>query len=927
MRDEFIPSIYTFITTLLRFKVDYPACLQELQSDKSDQLSYILRRYLSTMQEKNLMDAQMICDWAVRMLKDGVGFPINTLLILGIGEASPLESDLLLALCEHSPCSKWYNFAEHDWSPHGGSEGKHVLHFDHVMPDEEETVLTNSLDDTGGGHLGRPIFMSSFRNPLEEANAVASQISRLIRDGVEPQSICVLLPQRAKSAPLYRQVLKDHSIPAHITVRGSLAELPIVQTIFDAFEVVNSNYCTENIVRLLQSPYVRLRHLGDDVNERNLSAHDVRRYATEGRIMRGKDTWEKGLLELEKEKTQRKDAPNATGSDIEMLDRQLEKIRDLAVSMPQLIELLESLEGKKSIRGHAQALRNLISSLKIGEHLLYEYESIRKLEFSGLREFLSILESMEQIAPLSEEREIDMEQFVWSLRREVLSNEIPSLDSADSTVMVSGLREIALRPMSHTFIVGLVDGDMPDLNVSFPLADDFERSRMSILKSDVMLGQEREYFLSALIHTKSEIYLSYPRSEEDAPKIPSIFYDRISQNIHTEQFPLCESPSSTLNTQKDLGHRIGNLPTIDAVVGLETEFDAQEIYDTIEIERRHRTGPYRTIYDGVLSNEKDIVSKSAEMHLNKTFSYSMLERFNECPFKYLVRDILNIKPFEELEEGVRPTDRGTIFHRVAYLFHSEWKGKVNPADRKVAVDRIRQIGKEEIDAARGRGAVWDAFRIRMLGEGDIPGVLARFIDNEMTDPLPGFTPMMFEIGTVKSGRDAPLAPKSGPILLDIEEGPVSQMKFTFIIDRVDIGEGMKAFILDYKTGRVPTTTAVSNGDKLQLPLYILALEEMFPDITCVGAGYYSVGSEMEIVPMLADKAAKVLMGDLGKKKCVNDHYHQILEDVRKRLGKILSGMMKGEYHPSMTGNYCEATCDYYTTCRFQELRLLDRGGI
>jgi ATP-dependent helicase/DNAse subunit B len=928
MRDEFIPSIYSFITTLMQFKVEYPACLNEFQSEKSYQLSHILRLYRSTMQEKDLMDPPMIVDWATQMFKEEKGPQINKLLILGIDEPNPLELDLLHALCQYSTHSTWYNFAGQDWRPHGNEEREQAGSFDHIVPDEQEAFLSNALDDMRGGHLDRPIFISSFGDPLEEANAIASQISKLIQDGVDPQTICILLPQRTKSAPLFQQVLKDYHITAHISQRGSLAELPIVQTLFDAFEAVRCEYSTESLVRFLRSPYVKLQFQDGDGNEKRLYAHDLRRYATEGGIVKWRDDWEKALFNLAGQKKERKMDPLSTGSDIEKLDQQLGKIRDLSISIPRLIDLLASLEGRKSVKGHVHAVRALISNLRINKHLYHRDDSIRKMEFAGLRGLQSILDSMELFASIYEEGEIELNQFVWRLRGEILSNEISSFDSKDPAIEVLGMREMVTYPMNYTFIAGLVDGDMPDLNVSFPLADEFERSLMSILKPEELLRQERAYFLSALIHAKNGIYLSYHRFDDGSPKIASIFYDRISRNVHHERFPECKTSPSTLWTQKEIGRKIGDLQTKEAIANLETELGVQDIYDAIEIESKHRTGQYHTTYDGVLSSEKDIIAKTTDLHLDKTFSFGMLERYNECPFKYFVRDILHIKPFEDLEEGVSPTVRGSIFHNIARRFYSEWGGKVIPSDSRIAVGRIRQIGEEVLDEKMGSGAIWDAVRIQFLGRGDKPGILAKFIENETRDPLPGFTPMMFEIGTVMPEKGVTMISKPGPVILDVEGGPMSQMKFDCIIDRVDLGEGMKAFILDYKTGRVlPTAKAVSDGEKLQLPLYILALEEMFPDITCVGAGYYAIGSEMGIVPMLADKESKDLMGEIGTKRCVNDHYRQILEDIRKKLGHILSGMMNGEYHPSSTGKGCGTTCDYYTICRFNELRLLSRGGI
>ncbi len=64
------------------------------------------------------------------------------------------------------------------------------------------------------------------------------------------------------------------------------------------------------------------------------------------------------------------------------------------------------------------------------------------------------------------------------------------------------------------------------------------------------------------------------------------------------------------------------------------------------------------------------------------------------------------------------------------------------------------------------------------------------------------------------------------------------------IDRVDTtpdGRGM--FVLDYKTGFIPSSKSLGTGEGLQLPLYLLALAAERPDMDIIGGAYISLSDK------------------------------------------------------------------------------------
>ena len=61
-----------------------------------------------------------------------------------------------------------------------------------------------------------------------------------------------------------------------------------------------------------------------------------------------------------------------------------------------------------------------------------------------------------------------------------------------------------------------------------------------------------------------------------------------------------------------------------------------------------------------------------------------------------------------------------------------------------------------------------------------------------------------------------------------------------IIDRIDFLDEETAAIYDYKTGAVPAKKELIAGEKLQLPLYLWAVQQLYPQLKNVICRYYEV---------------------------------------------------------------------------------------
>jgi len=70
------------------------------------------------------------------------------------------------------------------------------------------------------------------------------------------------------------------------------------------------------------------------------------------------------------------------------------------------------------------------------------------------------------------------------------------------------------------------------------------------------------------------------------------------------------------------------------------------------------------------------------------------------------------------------------------------------------------------------------------------------------------------------------------------EGPI---RFRGKIDRVNLSPDGQFVVIDYKSGTAPSATEIANGLRLQLPLYLMAVQALHgPAQTPLGGGYVEI---------------------------------------------------------------------------------------
>ena len=363
----------------------------------------------------------------------------------------------------------------------------------------------------------------------------------------------------------------------------------------------------------------------------------------------------------------------------------------------------------------------------------------------------------------------------------------------------------------------------------------------------------------------------------------------------------------------------------------EGETNCAEIAARINVENYHRRGGYDSPYDGLLTGNEEIRALLSEKEgPERVYSPTALENYASCPFRYLLKNVLYIGILPETELELSALERGSLIHEILFRFFSEMPesaGKIRKEDHDTSLKQILEIAEDAMLRYERDDPVWEVFKEEMLGEtGKGEGILETFLRHEEEHEDSAFTPALFEYSFGLKGRkkrsDVHSEEDAVSIPSDSESGEVLRLRGS--IDRVDLADGEKFMVTDYKTGKHPTLADIKEGYALQLPLYLMAME-VLTGMRGVAGSYYTVGGKEVINKAeIWDKNEKESFSTyktarLGK----DDDFREILNNSLAYAGTYIKGIRDGRFTLSEDKKRCPAYCEYTRICRFSELRLFE----
>lgn len=468
-------------------------------------------------------------------------------------------------------------------------------------------------------------------------------------------------------------------------------------------------------------------------------------------------------------------------------------------------------------------------------------------------------------------------------------------ERADEGVWLGDVMHARGRRFEHLFVSGVEDDSFPQRRTEDPLLPDYVRPRFGV--REIGDGEAEETMLFSLLRGQAASTITYSWATAEATgriNRPSRFLVRTA----LELFP--DESSAIVG---DFGRFVDRAFSVETSATTRAELAAARIEEGIvsPIAARALTLAAsvrrRSAYDGFLPRGERF--QEAIRQRLAMISPTRLERFGECPQKFLFSSLLDAKELEdpELEIEIDVRKKGHLQHAVLESFYRA----LSPAEIAAAAAGLSTALTHRLYAVVDR--VFDEYDaehppanpvMRRLERERVRTGIERFVRADLGElARSGFEPRQFEFRFGDRGEDENGAPAARLRLRDIE------MSIRGSIDRIDVHRtDGRVRIIDYKSGKADRLKEldrlIATGRALQLPLYALAWEQIFGQSEIEGA----------IRPIGAPKAdAERYSFRLGETR------EQLLETLALFANAIIAGQF-----PAIPGDSC-TYCAMKLSCR------------
>ena len=671
-----------------------------------------------------------------------------------------------------------------------------------------------------------------------EADAAARQMKDWLNQGYRLREVAVLCRDLPASQALLEASLREHGVTFFVDRRRPAAHHPLVRFVRSLLAVANNNWPHEAIMDLCKCGLAGMSL--DD-------ADALENYVLECRI-RGRSAWTRP------EPWTFRSRPLADVDDedgLPPLDESAERVEPLRRRLVDAIApLTRAVKGEDRPAGEfLSTLWSCVEAFGVAERL---GDQIEAAEAAGeLEEASENRQAWEQLCGLLDQADDLIGREVVSGGDFVATVEY-GLDLLDFAVVPPRADEAILGDVERTrligcraaVVVGLNDGVFPAAsNDDGGVLGDEERRLLRGRGVDVEAdGRGRllaERFLAYRAFSTPSERLTLVRSVADAggeATTASPYWQHVQHLLGTEVESVprdgCDGEVSCLGTPRGVvstllrwARRDADERPINDVAGL---------YDALA--RRDQSGDDLTkLCDSAwpalsYKNEADLSPDVVAALYGDALSTSVsrLESFAACPFKHFAAHVLKLRGRDE--DDVTPRDLGVVYHGVLQsLVERVVRDRLDFAKldaealNTLLPEMTRVVGEElrgQIMLSTGRNR-YLLDRVRRTLEEVVAGQKAAM-------GFGSFAPFAAEVAFGRGGDNG-----GGTNLPPLEWRTPGKrvVRLHGQIDRVDTTrDGHAAIVIDYKLGgrRKPPELKladVHHGLSLQLPMYLIALEE------------------------------------------------------------------------------------------------------
>ncbi len=460
-------------------------------------------------------------------------------------------------------------------------------------------------------------------------------------------------------------------------------------------------------------------------------------------------------------------------------------------------------------------------------------------------------------------------------------------------------------------MLGMVQGEFPRVTRENWIYNDRERAKMKYdlgidLPTTAHAYEQDAYFFAAAATTaRRELTLTYFEEDGAQPSpyvetVQELFRKNESEKfLRAEKISLDGLPSSPRELM-----RCGR----DCALEWLRDTAAAEIFS--KDAEPSETGDGRLLDKNLL--------RDMRVRIGNHFSSTSIKCYVECPFKFLGTRVWCAKGIEALDDEVRANEEGELLHAVVEKFiNRHLHEKIFKRSFQELRDELRadfeQISAEYTERDCSAGS--ESWRIELPRLWRLLVNWLHFEIEEQKD-WTGFTPNAMEW----SFGENEVPP------LELELGDGARVQLSGRVDRID-SDGEKFFITDYKrsSGSVPSEKAFKNKLDVQLPLYMLAVQKLFPGGKRVAGGsYYSfmVSQADRKKNPFGKRRAVIALEALGNNEDSdsegNDAWERFEKFVSALLREYIEKIYGGIFPVEPRGRVCDF-CELKDICRNAEM--------
>jgi RecB family exonuclease len=677
------------------------------------------------------------------------------------------------------------------------------------------------------------------RDREDEVATFARRVRQLARDGVlgSLNRAALVVEQPLPYVYVAREVFRAAGIPMQTLDALPLAAEPYAAALDLVLSVVSTGFARGPSVELLRSPHLRFEASSELISGFDCAALD--HALAKAGYLGGLEALEAVIARWRIEKR---------GSG-QLALRAGEALLDVAITLTPLVKLAS----------RADHLTRLLAFLKAHERLPGPDDPTRTRQLRGRGAVLGTLESLRGASTRFDSRSVAFDEVAAMVRR-WLEEQTFSLRSGNSGVHLVDAESARFGDFDVVRLAGLVNAEWP------------QQPRRNIFYSSTVLRDlgwpaetdqlngARSKFVDLLRLPAQEVSVSRFTLENDVLVAPSPFLDDVT-SAGLEAIENKPDPTRVFEHEA-LGFEPVQLDLLDDPV---RRWAAHRLVAPSADGSRFRgfTAPTR----------------------DRAYAVSALERYQDCPFKYFASHVLELDEPADDEPGLSPRVRGKFLHEVFQKFFEAWDATGQTAITTDRVDVARKLFAEVVEPLLARLPDADAVleRARLFGSAIAVGIVDTVLGLEAARPA-SIQERWLEYGL------------EGKFSLGVVN---RQVMLKGVADRVDLLEGNRLRVIDYKSGSVPKPKRA-----LQVPIYAMCAAERLGERdgrpwTVDEASYVAFSARRPLVSVVKP----------GKESGV------ALANARKMTLSVIDGISRGEFPPRPHDTVICTWCAYSTLCR------------